>query len=420
MNKSGDLVYIDSEIGKLQKVIVHSPGKEIEAMTPATAEKVLYNDIIPHSIVAEEHREFRKLLELVTTVYDITDLLTDVIKDRKVKQKLIGYIFFNSVENRGEELLDLPDNEFLTALICGLKSGKNNLTSFLSDREFDLNPLPNLYFTRDSAMVYENSIITGAMANDVRSLESLLSKIVFEYHPELKNSGFLFDGALERSSELIIEGGDFLVLSKDVLLIGISGRTSSNAIDAIASRISYGRDKLIHVFAFLLPKERAAIHLDMIFTLIDKDKALVYKPYIIGEDQIPVIRMDIYPDGKNKISRIPDIFAGLKDINITLEPILSGGGGPLFQQREQWLSGNNFLAFAPGKIIGYDSNRKTLDALDKGGFSVKYASDFLSGKDKIEDYKKLAIGIRGIELSRGGGGIRCMTLPVKREPLGGM
>ena len=127
MDINNDLIYVDSEIGKLEKVIVHSPGKEIEAMAPNTAEKVLYNDIIPHSIVAEEHEEFRKLLELVTTVYDMKDLLTDVITDRKVKQKLIGYITYNSTQNRAEELLDLPDDKFLSTLICGLKTRKNNL-----------------------------------------------------------------------------------------------------------------------------------------------------------------------------------------------------------------------------------------------------------------------------------------------------
>lgn len=415
--KTNSALYIDSEIGKLEKVMVHTPGREIEAMTPDTAEQVLYNDIIPLDVVLGEHDQLKKILSQVCQVYEVTDLLGDVLKKQEAREQLINAVAaFRSISHRRDDLMALSREDLIKNLICGFNVQKNSLTQYLSPRVFDIPPLPNLYFTRDSAMAYRNGVIPGAMAHKVRLLESLLMRTIFAYHPDFRGSEIFFDGVYERKDSVTIEGGDFLVVAKNILIIGISQRTTTRAIDQIARRLSRRFKEKLTVFSVLLPPERATIHLDMIFNVIGRDRALVYEPYILGPDRLDVIRMDIEPDGKSSLQREEGLLEGLSQVGIHLEPVLCGGEDPVFQQREQWMSGNNFFAFAPGKVIGYSCNRRTFEALDKGGFSIKKAADFISGKDKVENYEKLAIYIEAVELARGGGGIRCMTMPLKRQP----
>jgi len=410
-------LYIDSEIGRLTKVLIHSPGKEIEVMTPERAEKVLYNDIIPLSVVSAEHRKLKAFLSRISTVYEVTDLLREVIGNTESRREMIELISAPVKLHRDEELMALSEEEFLSVLVCGLKAKKDTLAAYLSHREFDLNPLPNLYFTRDSAMVYLDRVITGSMAARVRRRESILMSEIFRHSQKVAPPQFLFDGAVNEDPEITIEGGDFLVFSKDVLIIGVSERTTAKAVDLIAEKIVREIDAPVHIFALILPKKRATIHLDMIFTLIDRNLALVYEPCILGHEKVPVVRMDIFPDGRRNISSVPDIFHGLASLGYELQPVFCGGDDPLSQQREQWISGANVFAFAPGKILGYDCNEATFDALSRAGFAIRSADTFIEGKESVNAYTRLVVGIPGIELARGGGGIRCMTMPLKREPL---
>jgi len=409
--------YIESEIGRLEKVLIHSPGKEIEAMTPERAEKVLYNDIIPLSVVSAEHRKLKAFLSLVSRVYEAGDLLREIVALPEYRREIVELISAPARLHREEELLSLSEEDFLSVLVCGLKSRRNTLEAFLSHKEFDLNPLPNLYFTRDSAMIYLDRVISGSMAARVRRREALLMREIFSRSGEFPRASFLFDGALNEEPEISLEGGDFLVFSRNILIIGVSERTSPKAVDLIAERIVGAIQEPIHIFAVILPKKRATIHLDMIFTLIDRELALVYEPYILGHEKVPVVRMDVFPDGSRKLSSVPDLFHGLSSLGFDLAPVLCGGSDPLSQQREQWISGANVFALAPGKIIGYDCNEATFEALSRAGFTVRGADTFIEGRESVEELKRLVVGIAGIELARGGGGIRCMTMPLKREPL---
>jgi arginine deiminase len=413
-----DSIYIDSEIGALEKVIIHTPGAEIENMTPDRAEEELYNDIVPLAVMQKEHAELSDLLKRITRTYEVADLFVDVLsmegKKREFLQTVAGHYPFGS---RVHELEGFDPGQLAQAIISGLPARKDTLVSFISDRDFDLPPIPNLYFMRDSALVYRGFSVVGAMATQVRFMESLITRFIFTYHPEFSNTGLLVDGPALKAPGFTAEGGDFLVLTRNILAVGLSERTSPAAVDRFAQEASAAVDEPVVVFAVRLPKKRATIHLDMVFTMIDTDKALVYEPIVLGRDRCEVIELCAYPSGETAVRQVPSLLAGLSDRGLPLEPILCGGKSRTFQDREQWMSGANSFAFAPGKIIGYGCNEKTFEELDKAGFAIRQASDFIEGRDSVDAYSKLAIGFNGVELARGGGGARCMTLPVKRAPL---
>jgi arginine deiminase len=155
----------------------------------------------------------------------------------------------------------------------------------------------------------------------------------------------------------------------------------------------------------------------MVFTLVDHDRALVYEPLVLGPGRLRVVRLDVTPGVSARIRDVPGIIEGLREVGVEVDPILCGGENEVYQQREQWLSGTNVLAFAPGKVIGYDCNEATAESFAAADFTVRPVEVFLSGEESVDDYEKLLVVTPGVELARGGGGARCMTLPVERDPL---
>lgn len=411
-------VHIDSEIGRLRKVILHTPGPEVEAMTPQEAEKDLYNDIVPLEAVQTEHRMLQQFLSSVSEAYELLDLFADCLENEgNRKEFLEEYAKYYPIPIVSDALMSMPAVQLAGALLTGIHAPSSSLSSHIEPHSFAARPLPNAYFMRDSMAVVGSRIISSAFAFDVRMAEACITRFIFRRHPGFHNAGLLFDGPEERNRLMTVEGGDIHVLSPEVLAIGISERTTAFAIDRVARNLAYQEGKPVTIFAVDLPKERATIHLDMVFTMIDRNAALAYKPIMTGPNCASVYRIDSSPDGTVNYSQEDSLFSGLRRVGIDLEPIFCGNGKSVIQEREQWLSGANSFAFAPGKILMYSCNRHTLDALSHKGFDIVHAEHFIQGRDDPDRHSRLVVAFDGIELARGGGGARCMTLPVLRDPI---
>ncbi len=408
-------IHVSSEITPLKTVIVHTPGSELNQMTPETAMEVLYDDILNLEAAQEQHKQLFGVLERVSRPLQVKNLLTDILNSEKDKKELIHDFCTRldapEVENM---LLDMEAAALADQLISGTKIKRDTLERFLSPRQFALPPLPNLFFTRDSAMVINKRIFIGNMASKIRLAEAILMSHIFRKHAAIHCDDFLVDATKQNIPQATFEGGDILVLREDVLLIGMSERTSASGIDYLIEQFK-DRGKVKHIFVVILPKIRATIHLDMVFTMIDYDKAVVFPPLILNKDGVDVIHVNISHPEKPVLKQYPYLLEALKEVDLHLDPILCGGPTELYQRREQWQSGANFFTVAPGKIIGYGMNTFTYEELTKAGIPRIEASEVLSGSIDLNTLEKYAVAISGNELTRGGGGCRCMTMPILRE-----
>lgn len=408
-------VHVTSEIGQLRRVLVHTPGNELRAVTPSNREQFLYDDIIDVDQARREHHRFRAILSRFCEVLEVRDLLSDIIDEPHVRRFLVERVMeVASSEPLGDKVAETPGEDLIRMFIEGKESPQGPISKLLHKVSYELPPLPNLFFTRDAAMVVNQGIIIGAMKYAVRWTEELLMKALFTYHPLLGNAGLIYDGAEEHRSDYTIEGGDVLILRPDLAMIGLSERSSPAAIEGLVEglRETAGVE---HVLVVVLPSESPAIHLDMILTMVDREHCVVYPPYFFGPARLPVLYYRA--DGRG-VREYSDVFAALKNMDLPLTAICCGGQHPTMQEREQWASGCNFVAVRPGVVLGYTRNEATMREMEsEAGFRVVNALDYLTGDVEVEEGDKAVIAFEGAELVRGGGGGRCMTLPVLREDI---
>jgi len=412
-------IHVNSETGPLEAVILHRPGPEVENMTPANAERALYSDILNLPVALKEYEQLEGVLKKVSRTFEVKDLLTDILHKDEVKKNLVAKICCNEeICQAAEELSTLPPQMLAGQLIEGVPLIKDNLTRYLSGERYLLRPLHNLFFTRDSAMAVNDLVVTGKMANKVRERESLILEAVIKHHSIFESGTSLpaHENTVAGNLQATLEGGDFLVARKDVLVIGSGQRTSTQGIDFILERICKTTREKHHLIVQELPRApESFIHLDMIFTLLDNDACMVYEPVVFELNRYKTIHIEVDNGRVKKISQEPNIIESLRKLGMDMESIACGGKTDTWvQEREQWHSGANFFAFAPGKVIGYARNVHTLDELNRYGFEIITAKEVIGNAKSPEAYKRCVVTIAGSELARGGGGARCMTLPVRR------
>lgn len=412
-------VDVCSEFGRLEGVIVHTPGLEVEEMTPENAERALYSDILNLSVAASEYSVFKGVLNKVTNTFEVKDLLSDILAIDDVKSSLLHSICLNEgAMDIYPKLMEQSTVDVARQLIQGVAIERDNLTRFLSQERFSLRPLHNFLFTRDASMSFRNEVLIGKMASKVRDREAVIMDAIFNNHPLIETTTINPNTPdnLKNYSGVSIEGGDFQVGRRDVLVIGTGIRTSTQGIDFILDQIKLKKEGLQHILIQELPDTpESFIHLDMVFTFLDVDACMVYEPLIMGTNRFHTIHIQIENGKVTDISEQKNLVKALKKLGINMNPVQCGGiSGDWAQEREQWHSGANFFAFAPGQVIGYERNVHTLEQLSKNGFEVIPAKEVLSGARTIPQ-GKCVITIPGSELARGGGGARCMTMPIRRR-----
>lgn len=405
------VISVTNEVKNLKKVLLHRPGKELLNLTPNTLEELLFDDIPFLKMAQKEHDNFAQILRDngVEVVY-LEDLMAQSIKDNKeLRDKFIRqiiqeggvitkryqkivYDYLDSIKDDKELVLKTMEGINLNELDIGEKVSLVDMMA--QDGQMILAPMPNLYFTRDPFASIGNGISLNKMYSITRSRETIFADYIFKYHKDFKdNVDLLYD----RQNPFNIEGGDILNLSENVLAIGISQRTSPDAIDLIAKNIFYHHNTSIDtILAFDIPRTRAFMHLDTVFTQVDYDKFTVH-PMILNGLRVFEIKKGTHEE-ELKIKEISDKLENILSKYLKIDKvdlILCSGGDVIASQREQWNDGSNTLCIKPGTIVVYDRNEVTNELMVKKGLTV--------------------LEMSSSELSRGRGGPRCMSMPLIRE-----
>ena len=405
---------VTSEIGRLKTVLLHRPGEEIENLTPALLDRLLFDDIPYLKVAREEHDAFAQTLrEAGVEVLYLEVLAAEAIETSdEVKQQFISeFIDEAGVESeRLKEALIEYFNSFSDnkAMVDKMMAGvrKEELKDYHRESLYDqvnnvypfvCDPMPNLYFTRDPFATIGHGITLNHMRTDTRNRETIFAKYIFRHHPRFKGKDIPF--WFNRDDKTSLEGGDELILSKEILAVGISQRTDSASVEKLAKKLLYYKDTTFKtILAFKIPVSRAFMHLDTVFTQVDYDKFTVH-PGIVGPLEVYAITKDPEKDGQLIAVEECDTLENIlkKYLKRDIELIKCGGGDEIIAAREQWNDGSNTLAIAPGEVVVYSRNYVTNEILEKEGIKLHV--------------------IPSSELSRGRGGPRCMSMPLIREDL---
>ena len=419
------MVHVTSEIGRLRKVLVHEPGPEVDRMVPPMMEELLFDDILFGDRARDEHRRFRRLLQLLgIEVVEANQLLTEALAGDEAR----AWLWKMLRPEAPQELRGAPPaasaEEAVAIAVGGLLAADHPHGIEVEDL-FRLAPLPNWCFQRDPQVILGDGVIFSAMATAARWREGVLTRCIFRFHPDLSDTPVILDplreaqnlGHLLGPHRPCLEGGDVLVMSADVVAVGVSERTNSAAVEILAATLAELEDGPRWLEVVHLPHRRAYMHLDTVFTPLDRDAALVFEPVICGSGpqlaetyEVDLHSSDLAPHHRGCL------LEALAARGLDLEPISCGGADPVTQQREQWTDGANAFALAPGVIMLYDRNLQTADELAGRGFSVVAAKDVLLGSEEVDltQDERVCLMLESYEMSRARGGPHCLTHPLER------
>ena len=402
-------IKVNSEIGKLKVVLLHEPGNELHNLTPSKLDDLLFDDIPWLPLAKKEHQAFAKtfkdagvkvvyLVDLMKEVLDLSSDIKNQFIDQFIKE---AHIRSNTLREIATDYLKaIKDNkELVLKTIAGIKKSElpnyqiKSLADHVDDYPFVTDPMPNLYFTRDPFASIGHGASLNKMYSVTRSRETIFGEYIFGYHPIYKTTPLYYS----RYDDVNIEGGDIMVLNEHVLIVGVSQRTCAEAVERLAKNLFFNNDTDFDtVLAFTIPQARTFMHLDTVFTQVDKNKFAIHKGCY---EKLKILRItkDMSVDNKVKVieldQKLEDVLESYIGLPITLIPC--GDGDTISADREQWSDGSNFVAIAPGEVIAYERNDITNAALEKAGVKVHI--------------------IPSSELSRGRGGPRCMCMPLERE-----
>ena len=404
-------IKVNSEIGRLKTVLLHEPGEELHNLTPSRLDDLLFDDIPWLPLAKKEHQAFAqtfkeagvKVVYLVDLMQEVLDLSNDIRNefiDQFIKE---AEIHSNTLrEVTADYLKSIKDNRTLILkTIAGIKKRDipsykvKTLTDHVEDYLFVTDPMPNLYFARDPFASIGNGVSLNKMYSVTRSRETIYGEYIFKYHPEYKKTPLYYS----RYEDVSIEGGDIMVLNNHVLIVGVSQRTTPEAVERLAKNLFFANETDFDtVLAFTIPQARTFMHLDTVFSQVDRAKFAIHKG-CYERLKIYQVTKDINKEGKLRVlpldSKLEDVLESYLNMEVTLIPC--GGDDAISADREQWSDGSNTVAIAPGEVIAYERNDITNEALKKNGVKVHI--------------------IPSSELSRGRGGPRCMCMPLEREEL---
>ena len=402
-------VKVNSEIGRLKVVLLHEPGEELHNLTPSKLDDLLFDDIPWLPLAKKEHQAFAKtfkdagvkvvyLVDLMKEVLDLSNDIRNQFIDQFIKEANIHSVTLTEMTT--EYLKNIKDNkELILKTIAGIKKTDlpsykaRTLTDFTEEYLFVADPMPNLYFQRDPFASIGGGVSLNSMYSVTRSRETIYAEYIFKYHPEYKTTPLYFT----RYEDVNIEGGDIMILNNHVLIVGVSQRTCPEAVEKLAKNLFFNNETDFDtVLAFTIPQQRTFMHLDTVFSQVDKNKFTIHKGCYA---KLKIFRITKDMNLKNKLKvvelsqKLEEVLESYLNMPVTLIPC--GGEDKISADREQWSDGSNTIAIAPGEVIAYERNDITNSVLIQNGIKVHI--------------------IPSSELSRGRGGPRCMCMPLVRE-----